>query len=195
MSVRLKLESLEYKKVRDISGNKVLRLDESTFIINGESHNLESALKLLGEKPKLSEESKYVGKIFILVEPPARIISAHNIATQDEYDKLLQLAKKKKVFIYFADVISKSGKNIAEQPWLIDWRSVSKESMTSVLKASPEDDNITSNSDVVESSSVSNDDFIVCPYCSKKMNSLFGRTNHVKSKHPEMLEEYKSKYA
>lgn len=41
---------------------------------------------------------------------------------------------------------------------------------------------------------VKDDDGLSCPYCDKKLKSLFGLTNHINHKHPDKKEEYERAY-
>lgn len=124
---------------------------------------------------------------FLLVKPPSRVISSHQIKNRKQHSELIAKAKEKKYVVYYADVKKRDGKLHAVQPWIVDFESVDNlyapvEEPTKA-KAKPK-----TKPDAKE---VEDSDEIRCPFCNKKMNSTPGRTLHVKSKHPDKLAEYK----
>ena len=44
--------------------------------------------------------------------------------------------------------------------------------------------------DIIKDDIINSSTSLFCPFCNKRLNSTPGRTNHVKSKHPEKLQEY-----
>lgn len=202
MSVAIKLETLAIKQTRNINGSHIFRLDESNYLINGEQHSLKEAINILSNNTEVNEEvssdssiSKTVNYdklIFILVEPPFRVISVHKINNEEDKQKLVNDAVKKGLLLYYSDVRQRDGKYYAAQPWLIDWASVPNDMGQRhkiAKKNSPPKEQYQTPTKTAESS-----DTIKCPYCNKKLNSIFGRTNHVKGKHPEKIEEYTKSY-
>jgi hypothetical protein len=209
MSVELKLSTIAVRQSRNINGYKIYRLSDQEFLINGENCTLKAAIKILCDKdnieviPEVSSTSSASATVnldkiaFVMVEPPARIISNHIVSNEDERLALVKSALKKGLILYFSDVRVKDGKYYASQPWMIDWDSVPNnlDNRVKIASKNKEMEKITdSEKTVSEESKVLDNGTIICPYCNKKMNSLFGRTNHVRGKHPEKIEEYKKNY-
>ncbi len=107
---------------------------------------------------------------FLLVKPPSRVISTHQIRNRKEHTALLKTAKEKKYFVYHADVERRDGKFFAIQPWIVDWESV---------------DNIFDPSGKNDAEEVEDTGKLSCPFCGKKCSSKSGLTLHLKTKHPE----------
>lgn len=150
---------------------------------------------------------------FLLVKPPSRVISSHQIKNRKEHSELLKKAKEKKYVVYYADVKQRDGKFFAVQPWIVDFESVDNlygpveeldrpkkpESKPKKEKLKPKKEKLKlkddDDEDVIthlkKTREVEDTDEIRCPFCNKKMSSTPGRTLHVKSKHPDKLTEYK----
>jgi hypothetical protein len=114
----------------------------------------------------------YKKTAFVLLKPPSRIISIHIPKNKSEHTELLQKARDSGYCLYYAPAESRNGKYVVQQPWQLDWDSIPKE---------PE---------LVEEPSEPVDE-LKCPFCGKKVNSTPGRTLHVKSSHPDKMDEYK----
>lgn len=172
----------------------------------------------MSERPTLEEDKKqkfpYNSVMFILAKQNRIIISTHRIKGRKEHLELIDKAKKKGCFLYYADVIQIDGKWYTCLQWIVDWESVGE----------PEQIEITAKPRVIKSSKRNQDDEddqddvdeyykdeseqepepvsdepeqepkrkseISCPFCGKKVTSTPGRTLHVKSAHPDKYQEY-----
>lgn len=68
----------------------------------------------------------YKTTVYIIVKPPAKIISAHKVANKSEYDEILQKARQNGNCLYYAEAQMRDGKQYAKQPWILDPNSVTK---------------------------------------------------------------------
>ena len=142
-------------------------------------------------------EIVYSQTIFLMIEPPSRIVSVCRINCRKEHDDLILKAKQKKLCLYRANVISNGDKHYAVQPWLIEWDTVTCKSdiqqkqpdkqFEKQPRKQPEklEDRQQDDDSVMESMAE-----LKCPFCDKKVTSTPGRTLHVKNKHPERYQEY-----
>lgn len=134
----------------------------------------------------MSDEIVYSKVVFVMVEPPSRVISTHKANDRKEHDDLISKAKQKGLYLYRADVIHRDGKQYAAQPWLIDRDTiVQKPIPRSVPK--PESDVPAQKDQPVQDQPEPSE--FVCKYCSKSMSSSSGLTLHIKSRHPEKLDQ------
>lgn len=131
--------------------------------------------------------TNYADIVFMMIEPPARIISVHKIEDDKGYKDLLSLAKLKRLLIYNAKVVIKDGKTYASQPWIVDDNTIAnvtnrpKEVST---KESPPEIRSAVAEDRLEVSPPTTDTH-VCGVCGKKMSSASGLTLHMKSRHTD----------
>lgn len=160
----MKLTSLAVGSIRTIGGKKVIRISEDKFDIDGQEVSISSANRILKIK------ADYSSFIFIMVEPPHRVITTHILETEEEYIKLVDTAKKKKLCLYFSEYKEINGKKYAQQPWLLDYNAITEPKPISRSKSKE-----------VEIVDESNN--LICPYCKKQMSSSSGLTNHINSKH------------
>jgi hypothetical protein len=162
------------KKVRGVSVCK----ENGQYIIDDEHLTLDEAVKVLEGRKR--QKFPYDQVAFLLVKPPSRVISSHQIKNRKEHAALLEKAKEKKYVVYYADVKKQDGKFFAVQPWIVDFESVDNlyGPVEELGKEKP------------DTGEVEDKDEIRCPFCKKKMSSTPGRTLHVKSKHPDKYEEY-----
>lgn len=126
---------------------------------------------------------------FVLVKAPSKIISTHKIDDRVGHQELLEKARERGLYLYYAETHCVEGKIFAKQPWLIDWESVANNTKqqtepvsTPVINKEPGPDPIESQKNEIDLS---------CPFCGKPCTSTPGRTLHIKSKHPEQFEKYK----
>lgn len=113
---------------------------------------------------------------FVLIKPPSRVIGYHLIKSAAEHQTLIEKAITSGHCLYSAPITKSNGKYIATQPWQLD------ENTLPITKAVVEE--------IVEEPVQPEPDGLYCPFCDKPMSSTPGRTLHVKSIHPEQLEEY-----
>jgi len=171
--IKSQLTSLRSGKTKTIKGVKVFRRDDK-YIIDGCDYSLEDAIAHVEENSSSkSGGMNYDGLGFIVREPyTEKTVSTHRIRDKKEHAELIADAKKRGLYVWYGSIIRRDGRVFLQQPLLIDWDSVpdkvpdTKKSDGPVL------------------------DGFKCPFCSKRLNSAFGRTNHVKAKHEDRLEEY-----
>jgi aspartate carbamoyltransferase regulatory subunit len=125
----------------------------------------------------------YQNMVFVLVKPPAKVISTHRLKDKSQYLDLLVKARDKKCLIYYSDIVKIKGKYCARDPITIDVQSLGNidlsdqaETVVSYASEAP-----TSHSAEVADMSLK------CPYCGKTMSSTSGKTLHIKHKHPEQI--------
>jgi hypothetical protein len=131
-----------------------------------------SVLRMIDDSVKID----YKNMAFVLIKPPARVISTHIIKNKKAHTELLDRAKEKGYCLYYAPVTRKDGRHVAKMPWILD-----RDSLNHQPKSEPEP-----KSEPVQDKP----NALYCPYCDAEIKSTPGRTLHVKSKHPEKIEEY-----
>jgi hypothetical protein len=182
--IELSLTKIGEEQTKKIRGIAVIR-EVDNYIIKDNDYSLGEAAKYIQEHGSSRYKFPYDEIAFLLKKPfHSIVISKHRIKNRAQHVELLKKAKKKKCYIYFANVENKDGKWMAVEPHTIDWESV---------------DNIHGSIDgigkdnIISDSVIDNVNGLVCPYCDKAMSSTPGRTLHVKSKHADKYEEYLSK--
>lgn len=203
MSIELKLKSLTARVSRTINGQNVIKLEDNAYLINGERFTLKEGVSKLVSEEEVQEENSSLSSnnkstnfdkvVYIMIEPPFRVISTHRIQSDEERIKLINDSIKKGLLLYFTDIRARDGKYYAAQPWLIEWASVPNDMSgrsKTAKKYIESDKNIEKQVINPEEQSSS----LKCPYCNKVLNSKFGRTNHVKGKHQDKLAEYLENY-
>lgn len=173
-----KLQALRDGKSKKFKGISVQR-DGEKFYIEGELYNLEDTIGIIQESGSTRQRFAYDRVAFLIVRPPATVVSSHQIRDRQEHVALLDKAKKKKYYVYYADVVQKNGKYYAVQPWIVDWESVDN------IFGSPSEWGKDASTEELDDS-----DQLCCPFCGKLMSSTSGRTLHVKSKHPRRYKKY-----
>jgi|2_EtaG_2_1085320.scaffolds.fasta_scaffold00215_38 hypothetical protein len=142
--------------------------------------------KIADTGSKRTEGIDYASIALLLVKPPSRVLSSHRIKNKAEHTKLLEIAFKKQCLIYFASVAHRDGKYYAAQPWILDLDSIN---------ALCEIDDTPKVEIKKEERGKKAEDIapltLYCPYCDHPINSTPGRTLHIKSRHPDKLEDYK----
>lgn len=157
-------------------GDDILNIakeDDAVYRINGECETytlVDLALKF-GEK--VLER-----KVYFMKKPYAtHMLTSHIVASKAEHTQLVEQARKSGMHLYFGTV--GPGRKLT-YPLILDWDSVRDIVPEKVDKpdrpAKPEKPRLEGND---------------CPFCHKSISSTPGRTLHVKSAHPERLEEYK----
>lgn len=126
---------------------------------------------------------------FILIKPPAKVVSTHKIKNKKEHASLLEAAKHQSLLIYYAHVKKKGNKYFADEPLIIDEESA-KNYMMSIgsLDTKSEEVEVKHQQSIED---IDSEQSLICPFCKKKMNSTPGRTLHIKHKHPDRFKEYK----
>lgn len=211
-SITTQLQNLQDGKSKKIRGVSV-RKDGDEFLIDDAPHSLDEAAEFLKSSGKKRQKFPYDSVAFLLVKPPGRVVSNHQIKDRKGHIELLEKAKAKKLLIYYADVKKIDGKYHAVQPWIVDFESVDNlhgpvenlgkpATKPKPVVAKPKGDRKPNHNQIFTSSDKDDEDVvdqldhieetdeIRCPFCDKKMNSTPGRTLHVKSKHPDKYDEY-----
>jgi hypothetical protein len=201
-SIKNQLLKLRDGKSKLIRGLTVTR-DGDEYEIEGDHYSLDRAASHITEcGAKRTKGVDYSGIAFLIVKPPSRVVSTHRVRNKTEHKQLLEKAFKKQCFLYMASVEHRDGKYYAVQPWVIDWDSVNalyetdgtpkvefKDKPKPVKKKLSKKER---DAGVAAANKPSKPEKtgLYCPYCDHKINSTPGRTLHVKSKHPDKLEEY-----
>jgi len=170
------LQNLGESKVQKIRGISVRRENDSYFI-DDTPYGIDDAVARIENDGKKRQGFPYNEVVFLLVKQPKRVISYHKIKSRSGHVKLLEIARKKKLLIYYADVEKRGKKFFAKEPWAVDFESVDD-----LYGAIDNSGKISVDPGEVEG--------IHCPVCFKPMKSTPGRTLHVKAHHPERYEEY-----
>jgi hypothetical protein len=127
------------------------------------------------------DKVNYKHTAFVLIKPPSRVISYHLIKTTAEHQQLIDKAIESGQCLYSAPITKKNGKYVATQPWQLETDTIPNE----ILQ--PAKDDI-----APETPTQDEPDGLYCPFCKKTMASTSGRTLHVKSSHPDQLQEYQT---
>src|SRR5687767_12041879 len=131
------------------------------------------------------ESLDYATVAFLLVRPPAKVLSTHKLKNKAEHEALLEQAQSKHACVYYAVVERKGGKLLAKQPWTLDRSTIGNVKapvveVETALEAEP----------ATAALAEKPEERLLCPYCKKPFSSTSGRTLHVKSKHPDMWDDY-----
>lgn len=132
------------------------------------------------KEDKKRNKFQYNSVVFLLVDSHNKVISKHQITNKSEYTKLLDIAKKKRYYLYHADVKKVDDRFYVSDPWIVDWESVDN------IHGSPDKVNYEEPDDPVEQE---NTDPLKCPQCGKICTSSSGLTLHIKNKHSSQLED------
>lgn len=151
----------------------------------------------------------YKKTAFALVKPPSRVISYHIAKTAADHQKLIDKALDAEYCLYYTQVSRSGGKYIAQQPWQLDEATLpaigegsepkgqagtSKPSKGASKTKKPQNPKKASkpkkSEKVAPSKKAATSDGVSCPFCDKPMSSASGRTLHVKSSHPDRIQEY-----
>jgi len=187
------LEQINKNTHTKICGTNVQKINENIFFLKGLFLNKKQTITLLKIIECSIDNLPYDRLIFCLVKPPSYIISKHTIDNLNEYKSLVNKAKNDNLLLYYA-IIDKANK----QPHVIStWLIV--DDTVNTIQVKPEHIN-NEDSEDVNFNEVPNKSQVQktkqlgmhCPFCNKKMNSTPGRTLHVKNKHPDKLDEYRS---
>lgn len=198
-TIETQLEVLHDGKSKKIRGIIVQR-EGDLYRIGDNEYDLDNAAGVIKESGTSRQKFPYDKVVFLLVKSPSKVISTHQIRNRREHAKLLELAKSKNYYIYYADVQQRNGKFFAVQPWVIDWESVDnihdlpEQWPKKNLKPKPKCKIVENEDDVIDSladtEGVEDKAELSCPFCGKKVSSTPGRTLHVKIRHPDRYEEY-----
>lgn len=171
-SLEQQLREIPNGQSRKIRGITVER-DQDAFLIEDEpgSFPIAEAVGFLSEiKKKRKRGIDYTSIALVLVDPKKQPV-AYRVKNRTEHAQILQKAKRRKCYIYFADVaVDEEGHSHAIQPWVIDWESVDN------IHGPPE--NLGKDLKSIKTASK-----LCCPFCGKKCTSTSGLTLHLKAKH------------
>lgn len=191
--IEIQLDKIGDKNVKIIRGISIIRSND-TFIIDDVCHTIQDAAKYIQINNKDSNKFPYEELAFLLKKPMTNnVVSVHQVANRKQHVELLELAKKKKCYIYYADIEGRNNKWYAIEPHVLDWESVDNLhniNNENTVKENIVKENIIDENIIDENIVKENND---CPYCGKKISSTPGRTLHVKSKHFDQYQEYLNK--
>jgi len=117
----------------------------------------------------------YKQTAFVLIKPPSKIISYHLIKSEAKHKDLINKAIEAGYCLYNAPITKTNSKYVATQPWYLDEETIPNIEAVKVVEETPITDK---------------PDGLYCPFCDKSVSSTAGRTLHVKSNHPDKIEEY-----
>jgi len=163
------LYKIDVGATKKIGGFDVTRETTDSFSINGEVLDAAGVLKFI--QASKTTENEYDKLVYIFVKPH----EPHRPAMGDksfcrakgraDVLRLINMALEKNLHLYYTTPVQREGKWYAPFPWIIEWDSVP--------------DQVGNNSSRM-----------ACPFCKQPMSSGSGRTLHVKTKHPDRLQEY-----
>lgn len=192
MSLEVKLTSIRVNKSRKINDVDVKRDSEEIYNIDGTEYSLDGAVEYLSSKKSHNPgEIAYSKTAFLLVEPPSRVISAHQAKNRQDHKALIAKANVKGLYLYYADVKCRDGKYYAVKPWIVDWETV-PEHPEEIAKREAQQEKKKAKEATKEVPETPEQDSLTCPYCSKRMSSTSGLTLHIKSKHPDKLNKHQT---
>ena len=204
-SLNTQLLNLQDGKPKKIHGISVTK-EGDEFYIDETPHSIDNTISFLKDNGKSKGGKRgfpYDSVVSLLVKKPSStiFISSHQIKDRKGHLELLEKAKSKKLFVYYADVKKKEGKFFAAQPWVVNFESVDNlfgpvENIGKIseprVKPKPSPPAVPTQKqtdgedeeDVVDHIEEVEDD-LRCSFCSKKCSSTSGLTLHLKSKHPD----------
>jgi len=207
-SLSTQLENLQDGKPKNIRGVLVRREYEQYFI-DDVPHSLDATIEFIQENGAGGKKRgfAYDSVAFLLVKAPSKVVSTHQIRDRKCHMELLEIAKSKKLMVYFTDVKKVGGKWYTTLPWIVDFESVDNlfgpvENFNNEYKPKPKsklkkvdskddwEEDIVDIIETVKEIELEGIKGLSCPFCDKIMNSTPGRTLHVKSKHPDKYDEY-----
>tara|TARA_R110000868_G_scaffold150227_8_gene373274 strand:- start:3699 stop:4355 length:657 start_codon:yes stop_codon:yes gene_type:complete len=214
-SLSTQLENLQDGKPKNIRG-VLIRREHEQYFIDDVPHSLDATIEFIQENGAGGKKRgfAYDSVAFLLVKI-SRIVSTHQIRDRKGHMELLEIAKSKKLTVYFTDVKKIGGKWYTTLPWIVDFESVDNlfgpienfsndkhkpkpRKVKLRIEKDSEDDLEEDIVDIMEKVEEVNETEpeeikgLLCPFCDKIMNSTPGRTLHVKSKHPDKYDEYLS---
>lgn len=189
-------------EIKTLNGFLILRYGDD-YLVNERESTLNDAIEIISKNK--SKGFPYNSVAFLIVKPPSKVLGHYQIHNKKEHKELLKKALDKKALVYYCDVVVKEGEYTTPNPWVVDYDSV--RSLYGSLNSKKPDSNIKSpkphkyvEPQIIEeqvddqpdepSANEAPVDEMRCPFCGKKMNSTPGRTLHIKSKHPDMYNEY-----
>lgn len=179
MSTTEQLLALKSGKTKRVRGQEVRR-DGELFLIDGDSYPIAEAASKLDQAAAPRAGFDYDWTVFLETPPgsPPNPLRHHRCRSKADHLALLEAVKKRKNYLYHGTVIKDGNRYFTRPPYVIDWDSVPEH---------PEE------TKKAEAKKVPKkwDGGLSCPFCGVAVNSTPGRTLHVKSQHPDKLDEYK----
>lgn len=176
------LRSIKPGKSSRVRGQDVKR-EGDRYLIEGEEYSLEDAAQRLEQSGPAKSGIDYDWTVF-LESPPGMNpspIKHHRCRSKADHAELVEAVKKRKNYLWYGAVKKVDGKYQAHPPFIIDWDSVPDHPVETVKRAEQE---------AKPKDPKRWDGGLSCPFCGVTVSSTPGRTLHVKSQHPERLEEY-----
>lgn len=180
MNIEDKLDKLKLNRSKKIGSVQVI-LREDGYEINSELYGREEAIKILSESPKPESEKGYC----VLTKPYSRIpLYGYAYTNQSEYLQIVKEARAKSLYLYKCGgrTSSYNGNIYSQLPWIIEWDTVPEPGQAPKIP----DQQIECNTNIDQPIELG----MFCPFCRIPVSSKPGRTLHVKSKHPDRMNEY-----
>ncbi len=156
-----KLRSIKHGKSAKVGNKIVIRIGDDEYKIGEEYYTLNEAVPHLADAV-ISNDHHYDRLAFMVVMPTGGIMSYHKCRSKQEHNRLLEYAKQKSCYLYYADLKrGKDGSELIQFPMVVDWASV------------PD----------VETHESTAKEALECKRCKMKFKSRSGYTLHMKSKH------------
>lgn len=215
-SLSTQLENLQDGKPKNIRG-VLIRREYEQYFIDDVPHSIDAVVEFIQENGTGGKKRgfAYDSVVFLLVKAPSKVVSTHQIRDRKCHMELLEIAKSKKLMVYFTDVKKVGGKWYTTLPWVVDFESVdnlfgpvenfrndkhkpkSRKVRPRIKKDSEDDweEDVVDIMEKVEEVNETEPEEIkgsLCPFCDKKCSSTSGLTLHLKSKHPDKYDEYLS---
>lgn len=159
MSITDRIKAIRIGKSAKVGHKKIVRLGEDEFEFDGKICNLKELTDSMTEAPQQSEDI-YDRVAFVMCYPTGGIVSLHRCKNKNEHNILIESAKKKKLFLHYADLKMINGQEFISTIMTVDWATV------------PDIQNIETKTVTLE-----------CKRCKITFKSQSGYTLHMKSKH------------
>lgn len=133
-----------------------------------------------------------------LSEP--KIIGFRRPTSKQHLLEIIKQANDHNLLIYYSSFTISGKEILAEGPWILLPASLRNFTLTQTNESLIDEQNVEQNvlCDEITNDDkpelIEDDDGLTCPFCDKKLKSLFGLTNHVNHKHPSKKEEYERAY-
>jgi hypothetical protein len=158
MSITDRLRSIKIGKSAKIAGKTIVRLSDDEFKIDDDFYASEKAAELLSEKP--ATDVTYTRTGFILRTPLGAHVGSYKCHDRQRYNKLLEHARSKGLYVWIGDLREIDGKEYIIGPYSVEWSSIP---------------------DLVEEKKLKVE--LECRECNLSFKSQSGYTLHMKARH------------
>lgn len=161
------LIDLKHNKTKRIKG-KLVKRDRYDYLIDGDTLTLEEATKRLSEVTSRNTID-YNATAFVEKTPHSdQIVKIHRLSDKSAHTMLISAVKSRHNYLWYGAVTKVDGRYFVNSVLLLDFDSV----------PDPGEEEHEW------------DGGLSCPFCSVGISSASGRTLHIKSGHPDRLDDY-----